>query len=211
MGLINGTPMPYRALMQVKSAPEIGPILYQRRKALGLTLTQLSTRSGVSKSMLSQIERAEANPTYAVLWALTSAMRIDFAALLQGATRMGGDESIDITRVEHTPEIRSEDGLCRLRILSPPELAGSVEWYRLEFAPGGRLESKAHTPGTTEHFTAETPGIELTTASTTRAVDAGETAHYPADVPHVIANISHETSRGYLVVLYDRRTRKSGA
>jgi len=108
--------MPYQAAMQVKSAPEIGPILHQRRKALGL----LSTRSGVSKSMLSQIERAEANPTYAVLWALTSAMRIDFAALLQGAAQMDGNESIDIPRVEYTPEIRSEDGLCRLHILSPP-------------------------------------------------------------------------------------------
>jgi XRE family transcriptional regulator, regulator of sulfur utilization len=203
--------MPYQTAMPVKSAPEIGPILHQRRKALGLTLVQLSTRSGVSKSMLSEIERAEANPTYAVLWALTSAMRIDFAALLKGTTLMGGDERIDITRVEHTPEIRSADGLCRLRILSPPELIGSVEWYSLEFAPGGRLESKAHSPGATEHFTAETTGIELTTASTTRAVEAGETAHYPADVPHVIANVSRETSRGYLVALYDRRIRKGGA
>jgi len=196
--------------MQVKLAPEIGPILHQRRKALGLTLVQLSTLSGVSKSMLSQIERAEANPTYAVLWALTSAMRIDFAALLQGAAQAGGDESIDITRVEHTPEIRSADGLCRLRTLSPPELVGSVEWYSLEFAPGGRFESKAHGPGATVHFTAETPGIELITASATRAIDAGETAHYHADVPHVIANISRKTSRGYLVLLHDRKIRISG-
>ncbi len=202
--------MPYQAVTQVKSAPEIGPILHQRRKALGLTLVQLSTRSGVSKSMLSQIERAEANPTYAVLWALTSAMRIDFAALLQGAAQMDGNESIDIPRVEYTPEIRSEDGLCRLRILSPPELVGSVELYSLEFAPGGRFERKARSPGATEHFTAGNPGIELTTASTTRAIGAGETAHYPADVSYVIANISRVTSRGYLVVFYGQKTQKRG-
>ena len=100
------------------------------------------------------------------------------------------------------------DGLCKLRILSPPELAGSIEWYSLEFAKSGRLDSTAHSPGTTEHFTAETAGFEITTATATHALKAGETARYPADVPHTIANRSSKVGRGYLVVLYHKRPRK---
>jgi transcriptional regulator with XRE-family HTH domain len=196
--------------MQAPSAPQIGPIIYRQRTGLGLTLGQLAASCGVSKSMLSQIERGEANPTFAVLWALTRALRLDFAALLEGATDVTPPASIDVVCQEHTPEIRSADGLCRLRILSPPALAGSIEWYTLEFAPAGRLDSTAHSPGTTEHFTAETTGFEITTAAARHALKAGETARYPADVPHRIANLSPRVGRGYLVVVYERRGRTGG-
>jgi XRE family transcriptional regulator, regulator of sulfur utilization len=195
--------------MKTQSVPQIGPVLSEHRKSLGLTLNQLAASSGVSKSMLSQIERAEVNPTFAVLWALTRAMNIDFSTLLEGRGAATLQPPIDIVRGEHTPEIRSADGLCKLRILSPPELVGSVEWYGLEFAPDGRLDSAPHSPGAIEHFTAETPGFEVTTATASHPLKAGDTARYRADVPHAIANRSRAIGRGYLVVLYERRPRKT--
>ena len=51
--------------------PQIGPVIQKARKARHLTLEQLSRLSGVSRSMLSQIERSETNPTFAVVWSLT--------------------------------------------------------------------------------------------------------------------------------------------
>jgi len=190
--------------------PQLGPVIQQRRKALGQSLAQLAALSGVSKSMLSQIERGTVNPTFAVLWALTRAMHIEFADLVGStstsagtSTQIAGD-SIEVVCPEHTPEIRSADGLCRLRILSPPQLAGSIEWYELEFQPAGELNSAGHSAGTSEHFTAETTGFEITSAGATRVVNAGETARYHADVPHAIVNRSNTIGRGYLVVLYDR-------
>ena len=54
--------------------PRIGPAIQKERKLRKLTLEQLSVQSGVSKSMLSQIERGEANPTFAVVWSLTQAL-----------------------------------------------------------------------------------------------------------------------------------------
>lgn len=53
--------------MSINDTPQIGPVIQRERKARHLTLEQLASRSGVSKSMLSQIERSEANPTFAVL------------------------------------------------------------------------------------------------------------------------------------------------
>jgi hypothetical protein len=131
-------------------------------------------------------------------------MRIDFAELVERGAAPGLRQAIEIECLEHTPEIRSADGSCKLRILSPPHLAGSTEWYSLEVAPAGRLESAGHTPGTTEHFTAETDGFEITTGTTARTLKAGETARYPADVPHSIANVSRKTGQGFLVVLYSK-------
>ena len=48
--------------------PQLGPRLQQIRKKRRLTLDQLAVMSGVSRSMLSQIERGQTNPTFATLW-----------------------------------------------------------------------------------------------------------------------------------------------
>jgi len=186
------------------NAPQIGPIIQRQRKLRGLTLTQFAELSGVSKSMLSLIERGQANPTFAVLWGMTRALKIEIAELLDEKAIPAESGSIEITSAAHTPEIRSPDGLCRLRILSPPRLAGSTEWYDVEISPNGMLDSAPHAPGAFEHFTAFTPGFEITSGSVTRTLDIGETARYAADVPHRITNRSQETIRGLMILLYHK-------
>ena len=48
-----------------------------------LSLDKLSERSGVSKAMLSQIERGESNPTVNTLWKIATGLRVSFYDLLQ--------------------------------------------------------------------------------------------------------------------------------
>jgi transcriptional regulator with XRE-family HTH domain len=188
--------------MNTAKAPPIGPIVRRQRKARGLTLERLASRSGVSRSMLSQVERGEANPTFAVLWALTRALDLEFADLFKGEAGVAGEQAVQLVPLTHTPEIRSADGLCRLRILSPPELAGRTEWYDVEIAPKGSLDSEAHAAGAFEHFTAFGSGLEVASGGTARKLRPGETARYAADVPHRITNRLGRTAKGLLVVLY---------
>ena len=54
--------------------PRVGDMLAALRQARALSLDELSRLAGVSKSMLSQIERAQANPTVAVVWRLANAL-----------------------------------------------------------------------------------------------------------------------------------------
>jgi transcriptional regulator with XRE-family HTH domain len=190
--------------MELNEAPQIGPVIQRERKSRHLTLERLAALSGVSKSMLSQIERGEANPTFAVLWSLTQALKIDFADLVAAGVVHRQNNPIEVVTVAHTPEIKSPDGAWRLRILSPPALAGRTEWYEVEIAAGGRLQSAPHTPGTYEHLTAQTDGLAVETALGGRqALAPGETARYRADVEHEIANIGSGLARALMVVLYD--------
>ncbi len=183
-------------------APPIGPLIQRVRKERRLTLEQLASMSGVSKSMLSQVERGQANPTYAVLWSLTRALKLEFANLVNGQPAPEAAGKVEVVSAAHTPEISSTDGSCRLRILSSPSLAGQVEWYNVEIAPSGILDCAPHAPGTFEHFTALSGGFAVTSGTSTRPIEAGETARYPADVPHSIANTAAASSTGMLVVLY---------
>ena len=97
--------------MDQTRAPQIGPTLRRHRKSRSLTLEGLAELSGVSKSMLSQIERGRANPTLAVLWSLTRALKLDFADLLKAGAQHSEGEVIEVTSDSHTPEIKSADGL----------------------------------------------------------------------------------------------------
>ena len=55
--------------------PAVGSRLQEVRKAQKLSLDELSRRAGVSKSMLSEVERNQANPTVAVVWLVGRAAR----------------------------------------------------------------------------------------------------------------------------------------
>lgn len=184
------------------AAPRIGPVIQKERKARKLTLEQLAALSGVSKSMLSQIERGQANPTFAVLWGLTQALGLEFTDLIGGGTPVKTTGQIEMMTASLTPEMKSADGKCRLRILSSPRLAGKTEWYDIEIETGGALDSDPHAHGAFEHFTALTDGFEVVSGDSAVKLNEGETARYPVDVPHAIRNLSGKTVRGFLVLMY---------
>ena len=108
--------------------------LREARKARGLSLDAVAKLSGVSRSMVSQIERGESSPTVATLWNLTQALQVDFAGLLEGRPAPG----IEITRASAAPVIARSPGV-RIRILSPAEAVGEHEVYDLSFEPGAAL------------------------------------------------------------------------
>jgi transcriptional regulator with XRE-family HTH domain len=182
------------------AAPPLGPHILQIRKSRRLTLEQLAAASGVSRSMLSQIERGEANPTFATLWNLTRALNIDISALVGGQATQP-DPQIDVIGAHFVPEIRTEDGLCTLRILSPAQSVGRMEWYELRLAPGGVLSSAPHAKGAVEHVSVIEGELEITAGGGTARTGAQGVARYAADAPHTLKNVSDGQTRAFLVVI----------
>jgi len=180
--------------------PKVGATLQSLRQAQGLSLDELSRRAGVSKSMLSQIERNQANPTVAVVWRLANALRVELSELL-GGERVA-PPAIETVPAHATPAMSSPDGLCQLRILGPIDLAGQFEWYQLTIEPGGALESAAHEPGSREHLSVLSGTVDVNAAGCTQTLKPGETARYAADGPHAIRNSSAQPAIALLVVLH---------
>lgn len=180
--------------------PEIGPRLQAYRKELNLTLTELAALSGVSRSMLSEIERGNANPTYGTLWQLTRALGIDLNSLVSGASEERAGSSIDLQPGNLTPTIRSADGSCTLQILSPASMVSLIEWYLLSFEVDGELTSDPHGAGTFEHLHCTKGEILVRSAGNTMTVRAGETARYAADVPHSLTSVGPIGAGAFLVV-----------
>lgn len=180
--------------------PRVGETLAARRQTLGLTLDELSRQAGVSKSMLSQIERNQANPTVAVVWRLAQALGVPLSSLIGGEPE--ATPTIETVAAHATPSLRSPDGHCELRILGPIELAGQFEWYELTVQPGGALESQAHEPGSREHLTLLSGALEVESGEQRVKLKPHETARYAADQPHAIRNPGKSVAQALLVVLH---------
>ena len=160
--------------------PDIGKIVKEARKALGLTLERLSERTGVSRSMLSAIERGTANPTFSIVWALAQSLGLDLSVLDGEA---GQEEPIEHLHHYSTPMRRSADGKCELYMLSPRRTVLPVEWHRLIMRQGAKLDSKPHAPGTFEHLTCLSGSLSVTVDDRTVRADAGDTLRYRSDHP----------------------------
>lgn len=157
--------------------------LREARKARGLSLDAVAKLSGVSRSMVSQIERGESSPTVATLWNLTQALQVDFAGLLEGRPEPG----IEVVRAEAAPVIAGRGQGMTIRILSPAEAVGENEVYDLRFASAGRLESDPHSNGCREHLTVIEGRVRVTSGEEAMVLGPGDTARYPADRPHALA------------------------
>jgi transcriptional regulator with XRE-family HTH domain len=175
----------------------MGVVVKRARKELHLTLEKLAERCGVSKSMLSQIERGQVNPTFSVVWNLTQSLGLDLNLL---GEQSAGKEVIEHTHSYSTPTMKSADGSCTLRLLSPAHTVLSVEWYEVVMEPKGSLDSNSHVPGTYEHFTCQTGSVRIESGKQIASAVEGDTLRYHADRPHRIINTSSGVSSGLLVV-----------
>ncbi|WP_344762695.1 XRE family transcriptional regulator [Actimicrobium antarcticum] len=180
--------------------PEVGATLQRMRLERGLTLEDLSRAAGVSKSMLSQIEREKANPTIAVAWRLANALGVTIAELLSSETRPV--EQISILEPHETPTLSGDHAGYVLRILGPMSLAGKYEWYELTLVAGGALVSNPHDPGTTEHLTMLHGTVDIEVDGLKKKLKMGGTARYDADKPHAIRNSGKTEAKALLVVIH---------
>jgi transcriptional regulator with XRE-family HTH domain len=165
--------------------PSLGKTIQRLRKAYNMSLGELSEQSGVAKSIISQIERNETNPTISTVYRLSKALDTTIEEVLK--------EDAETNFVEHqtrsaVPILESEDGLCRLAIAGPLNLVEQLQWYDFQARLGGVLESDPHPPGTIEHLYILQGEVEVTVGSEQRSFRAGEAVRYRGDRPHRLTN-----------------------
>jgi transcriptional regulator with XRE-family HTH domain len=182
--------------------PDLGKTIQRLRKAYNMSLGELSEQSGVAKSIISQIERNETNPTISTVYRLSKALDTSLEEVLRADA--GGPAASPF--IQHQPKtaipmLESQDGLCRLAITGPLNLVDLTQWYDFQARPGGLLESEPHPPGTIEHLYVQTGELEVTVDGETKQVKAGEALRYKADLPHKVRNIGSTDARASMVLM----------
>ena len=177
----------------------LGGRLKELRRERGWSLEALANASGVSRSMLSQIEREQANPTLAVTFRIARAFGMSLADLVETP---GATSSINVIRAEDRAHLYRSDKDCQIRTLSPLNLEKDVEFYGVQLQAGGALRSAAHFVGTREFLTVQKGRVRVESAGESEVLERGDSVSYRADVPHAIVNLGRGEARVFLVDIY---------
>ncbi|MGA0562202.1 helix-turn-helix domain-containing protein [Ancylobacter sp. VNQ12] len=177
---------------------QLGRTIQRLRKAYNLSLSELSEQSGVAKSIISQIERNETNPTLATVWRLSQALDMSIDRFMAATD----DEPFveHLTRAD-TPILLSEDGKCRLSITGWIKTVEWLQWFDFVAEPGGELISDGHQRGSVECLSVISGELQVECGDIIETARAGETLRYRCDRRHVIRNLTGETAHATMVCL----------
>ncbi len=182
--------------MSMFQPPQIGKNIMSLRKQKSMSLDELARRSGVSKSMLSQIEQDKTNPTVITAWKIALALDSSVQELMES----GSGSIVEVIRCDDASVIYSDNKACTIKINSPVHMTDNLELYQIYLKPGGKNVSMPHFPQAEEFLTVIQGKIQITSGSSTSLLNKGDTARYKADVEHSIENAGTEDAEGYLIV-----------
>ncbi len=179
----------------------VGDNLKTLRTARNLSLDLLARLTGLSRSLLGQIELGKVSPSVAVVWKLARAFDVPFSVML--ATTQ--PTAISVLRAKGAKRIVGNDGKFSSRALFPLGSEPDAELYELTLAPYSREDAHPHQPGTRENLVVAAGRLELTVGAEHFTLTKGDAIVFGADVPHSYENPDRDECWIYLVMTYGRR------
>lgn len=167
------------------------------REERKLSLDNVAKLTGVSKSMLGQIERGEVNPTVSTVWKISNGLKISFTQLM---SRPEADiELVDKSDIQPFVE---DGGKFRNFPVFPFDSVRRFEMYSLEIDGGGYLSAEAHPKGTQEFITVFSGEVSISVCSESFIVTTGNSIRFKADSPHNYKNTGDGICSLSMVIYY---------
>jgi transcriptional regulator with XRE-family HTH domain len=162
-----------------------GRAVKQQREAAGFSLRMLATRSGISASMISDIERGAKSPTVTTVVRLAQALGVTASALIDG----GADQVPGRIRVLRRGQGAGGDHPAPWESLGPASPGSRIDFVRYQIPPSTVLgPSPAHAAGTVEHMHVASGTVRVTVGEETAELVAGDSCSCRTDAPHGVAN-----------------------
>lgn len=169
------------------------------RKENRWSLDSVAEMTGVSKSMLGQIERGESSPTIATLWKIATGLHISFTGLLEQSEK----EAEIIDKDDISPLI-SDHGHFRLFPFFPSLPDRPFEMLYIELDENSCSESEAHEKGTEELILVYEGVFVLEVGGKQHMVEAGSGIRFSADQPHIYKNGAKGQTRICMLIYYKK-------
>ncbi len=171
--------------------------LLERRKHAHLSMERLADSSGVSRSMISKIERAEAVPSTSVLAKLAAALGTTVADLLAEPV----EAEVVVLRHRLQPIIiDGESGFSR-RCISPILPGRGVDWVLNTLPPNTYTGDVAsHARGTEEYIYVLSGQLDARIGDQNYQLKAGDSVYFQAYAGHQFHNAGHEDCQYFLVI-----------
>lgn len=153
----------------------------------GMKLEQVAEQTGVSKSMLAQIERGEANPSIGCLGKIVSGLRIQLETLLRTPI-------VDVYHIPRKKLIATKElaGKYRIYTYFPYEKERDFEIYGMEIEANSTYYSGPHGEHTMEYVVVHQGELILKVQDESYKVEAGDAFRFNSNKEHWYCNQSKE-------------------
>ena len=167
------------------------------RKQRDLSLEALAALSGVSRSMISKIERGEAVPSTAVLSRLAEALGVTFSRLMAPET----EREILLIPAARQPVLRDEASGFLRRCISPVLPGRGIDWVLNTLPPKANTgEFVAHRRGVSEYIYVLKGRLQAVIGDRILVANEGDSLYFEADAGHAFTNIGSGPCEYFLVI-----------
>jgi transcriptional regulator with XRE-family HTH domain len=187
----------------------IGARVKALREAAGLSLRDLSERSGVSAPMLSQVERGETSPTLTVAARIASGLDLRLSQLL----RLDEGGAVTVVRAGERRRGGNKRRGHSFEVLTSSQPGQRAELSRHTLAPGGTTgasdDPPMHEPGSRETALVEKGSIVLVCDGQRYVLDTGDCVTFDADLPHHFENPNERGADAEFIAVVSAGLRRS--
>jgi transcriptional regulator with XRE-family HTH domain len=180
------------------------------RGAHGLSLDTLATKSGVSRSMISLIERGESSPTAVVLEKLAAGLGVMLASLFDAPSAAAPSPSGPVARRDDQPQWQDPASGYRRRNVSPPGVPQPMQIVDVHFPAGGRVafdtggrEVRVH-----QQVWVLEGAIDITLGAERHRLREGDCLAMQLDRPTMFHNPTRKPARYAVVIASDLPSRR---
>ncbi len=192
------------------TAVRLGRAVKARREELGLTLRALASMSGISSSMISDIERGTKSPTVSTLSLLARALSVPISALVDVDLPASG--RIHVVRGSEQQALVDPDSGAKRESFAPAPAGSNVEFLRYTVPPRTTAGPfAAHASGTIEHIHVAAGAIRIVCGDDAVRLDAGDSCSCFADAAHLFDNADGKAEALIYLVIERRPRAKPGA
>ena len=164
------------------------------RKSKQMSLDDVAQETGISKSMLGQIERGEANPTIGTIGKIISGLRVNFMDLIASPK----EESYLVRRQVLSP-VKAEKGSYSSYVYFPYEQGRDFEIYNITVEPGRCYQCASHGEHTMESLLVCDGVLSLSLGEESYTLGAGDAIRFHTDRAHEYRNSGDALLRLYTV------------
>jgi transcriptional regulator with XRE-family HTH domain len=158
-------------------AQVVGGNVARLRAAAGISLADLATAGGISRTTLHGIEQGQGNPTLSTMWALAAALRVSLGELLEQA-----QPPVEVVRAgDGRPEVSGD--AVHARLLHRIRLRGTVEVYAIGVTRD-RQDSAAHLAGVEECLVVTRGAVTTGPDDAPADLGEGDSIRFSAARPH---------------------------
>src|SRR4051812_8930789 len=182
----------------------------QLRAAQRLSLDALSSKSGVSRSMISVVERGASSPTAVILERLAAGLGVTMASLFEATNGVDSTANGPVSRCDDQPEWKDPASGYVRRNLSPRDVRQPMQLVEITFPARARVpfETAVRDVRIYQQILILEGVMDVTVGTERHRLERGDCLAMQLDAPTVFYNPGRKPARYLVTSVIEKASRR---